>query len=226
MNNDEIAELFETELSIESNPNLREPQSQGWKASRDHFAQSTEHAILQIPVGCGKTGLMALLPFQIARGRVLIIAPNVEIRRRISTDLDAANADCFWKKTAIMRDLSNGPFVAVLDGRDANVHDCEDSHIVVTNIQQLASSADRWLPAFTQDYFDMILVDEGHHNIAPSWQRVFEAFPQAKVISLTATPFRSDGQAVEGTRIYSYPFSRAMMMGYIKRMTVGERSAG
>jgi len=219
MNNEEITELFKTELNVESSPNLREPQSQGWRAARDHFAQSGEHAILQIPVGCGKTGLMALLPFEIARGRVLVIAPNVEIRRRISADLDAANADCFWNKTAVMRDLSHGPFVAVLDGRDANVHDCQESHIVVTNIQQLASSADRWLPAFPEDFFDMILVDEGHHNIAPSWQRVFEAFPKAKVISLTATPFRSDGQAVEGKRIYSYPFSRAMMMGYIKRIT-------
>jgi hypothetical protein len=28
-------------------------------------------AILQIPVGCGKTGLMALLPFETAQDRVL-----------------------------------------------------------------------------------------------------------------------------------------------------------
>ena len=52
------------------------------------------------------------------------------------------------------------------------------------------SRADRWLPAFPDGFFDMILVDEGHHNVAPSWQKVFEKFPDAKVLSVTAT--RSD----------------------------------
>src|SRR5205823_2452523 len=40
----------------------------------------------------------------------------------------------------------------------------------------------------------MILVEEGHHNVADSWRKVFTRFPDAKVISLTATPFRSDGE--------------------------------
>jgi hypothetical protein len=34
-----------------------------------HFRNSTDHAILQIPVGCGKTGFMALLPFETAQRR-------------------------------------------------------------------------------------------------------------------------------------------------------------
>lgn len=219
MNSDEIAELFRQEVKIEGNPNLREPQVGGWLAARAHFSSSNEHAILQIPVGCGKTGLMAMLPFGIANGRVLVIAPNVEIRRRIVADLDVASPDCFWNKAGLLRDLRRAPFVAELDGPDANVHDCQESPIVVTNIQQLASRADRWLPAFAEDFFDMILVDEGHHNVAPSWQRVFERFPSAKVASLTATPFRADGVQVEGVRIYAYPFGEAMRRGYIKKIT-------
>ena len=31
----------------------------------------------------------------------------------------------------------------------------------------------------------MILVDEGHHSAAESWQKVFRRFPDAKVVSLT-----------------------------------------
>ena len=64
----------------------------------------------------------------------------------------------------------------------------------------------------------MILVDEGHHNVAPSWAKVFERFPRAKVISLTATPFRSDGVRPVGEVIYRYPFFEAMMNGYIKNV--------
>lgn len=114
--------------------------------------------------------------------------------------------------------MTAGPYVAVLDGRDANVHDCDGSHIVLTNIQQLASSADKWLPLFADNYFDLILVDEGHHNAAPSWKKVFEKFPNAKVVSLTATPFRSDSREIEGELVYRYSFKRAMLKGYIKRL--------
>ena len=220
MTDEEIARFFNTTRPfIQGNPDLRDPQVEGWFRTRQHFRNSSEHAILQIPVGCGKTGLMALLPFETAQGRVLVIAPNLEIRRGISTSFDVAGRECFWTSTRVLTDVSHGPFTAVLDGQDANIHDCENSHIVVTNIQQLASRADRWLPAFADDFFDLILVDEGHHNVARSWERVFERFPNAKVVSLTATPFRGDGREIAGERVYAYPFRTAMVRGYIKQIT-------
>jgi len=117
-----------------------------------------------------------------------------------------------------LSDLAQGPFRAVLDGPDANIHDCTESHFVVANIQQLASSADRWLPQFPPNFFDMIVVDEGHHNVADSWRRVFDRFPNAKVVSLTATPFRSDGRRLEGDLIYRYPYAQAMLEGFIKQI--------
>ena len=61
--------------------------------------------------------------------------------------------------------------MAKLDSRDANIHDCTESDFVVTNIQQLVSSADRWLPQFPPDFFDMIVIDEGHHSAAESWRK-------------------------------------------------------
>ena len=220
MTNDEVGKFFnEAPVFIVGNPDLREPQAEGWVHTEQHFRQSSKQAILQIPVGCGKTGLMAILPFKVAQGRVLVIAPNLEIRRGISTAFDIAGLDCFWTSRRILTDVSHGPYTAVLDGRDANIHDCTESHIVVTNIQQLASRADRWLPVFPVDFFDLIMVDEGHHNVAESWGRVFDRFPNAKVISLTATPFRSDGRQIAGELVFSYPFRKAMVRGYIKQIT-------
>ncbi len=212
-------EIFQkSDYNIVANGKLREPQIGGYLAVVNFFGKNKGHVILQIPVGCGKTGLMSILPFGISTGRVLIIAPNLEIRKNITDELDITSTKCFWKKTGVLQDCKNGPFVAMLDGK-ANIHDCNDSHFVVTNIQQLASSADKWLPDFTDDYFDLILVDEGHHNVAPSWTKVFTKFRKAKIVSLTATPVRSDGQKVEGETIYRYPFSRAMIKGYIKDIT-------
>jgi excisionase family DNA binding protein len=211
--------LFQTALAnIESNDLLREPQREAHRAVREHFAASDTPAIIQIPVGCGKTGIISTLPFGVASGRVLVIAPNLTIRKGIFDALDITNRECFWTKTRVLSAFSDGPYVAVLDGVDANLHDCIESHFVVTNIQQLASSADRWLPQFPENFFDMILVDEGHHAAAESWQKVFRRFPEAKVVSLTATPFRADQRALEGDVIYKYPFARAMMNGFIKQI--------
>jgi superfamily II DNA or RNA helicase len=212
-------DIFQKSIyNIVGNNNLREPQVEGYLAVANFFKKNNGHAILQIPVGCGKTGLMSILPFGVANGRVLIIAPNLEICKNIADELDINSVKCFWKKTGFLKDYKNGPFVAVLNDK-ANIPDCEDSHFIITNIQQLASSADKWLPNFSDDYFDLILVDEGHHNVAPSWTKVFEKFKNAKIVSLTATPVRSDGQKVEGETIYRYPFSKAMMKGYIKDIT-------
>ena len=211
--------LFRTlTADVEGNQRLREPQRDAHRAVRRHFNNDSEHVILQIPVGCGKTGIIATLPFGIARGRVLVITPNLTIRKGVANALDMSNSGNFWRRTGVLHDFSSGPYCAVLDGVDANLHDCNESHFVVTNIHQLASSANRWLPQFPPNYFDMILVDEGHHNVAPSWMKVFECFPNAKVVSLTATPFRGDGVRPAGKVIYRYPFTRAMVNGYIKQI--------
>lgn len=211
-------DVFQSVANVEGNKKLRDPQREAHKRTREHFESSNDHAVLQIPVGCGKTGIIATLPFGIALGRVLVITPNLTLRTNAFEALDITSPKCFWKRASVLSSLDRGPYVALLDGDDANVDDCVRSHFVVTNIQQLASSADRWLPKFPPNFFDMILVDEGHHNAAPSWRRVFERFPHAKVVSLTATPFRSDQKKVEGQVIYRYPFTQAMMNGYIKRI--------
>lgn len=203
---------------VEANDLLREPQREAHRAVREHFASSKEPGILQIPVGCGKTGIMSTLPFGIADGRVLVITPNLTIRKGVQDALDITNRECFWTKTRVLSDFTAGPWTAVLDGPTANVHDAIESDFVVTNVQQLASRADRWLPKFPPDFFDMILVDEGHHAPAESWQKVFRRFPKAKVVSLTATPFRADEKQLHGTLLYRFSFTKAMVQGYIKQI--------
>jgi excisionase family DNA binding protein len=75
-------ETFFTNLSfnIEDNQSLREPQREGYLRVSDFFRAGKNKAIIQIPVGCGKSGLAAILPLGIAKGRVLVIAPNITIK--------------------------------------------------------------------------------------------------------------------------------------------------
>lgn len=200
---------------IANNPLLRVPQREAYLAAHLHFMQSSEHAIIQLPVGCGKTGTMAILPFGLARGRALVITPNLEITNVVAENLDYTSAKSFYRKARVLENGS-GPAAAILNA-EANLLDCDNAAFVIANIQQLvANDASKWLGRLPQDYFDLILVDEGHHNIASSWQRVFEHFPSAKVTSFTATPLRSDGQAVEGRRIYRFPIAEAIRDGYVR----------
>lgn len=210
------AEIFWcAKTNIRDNLALRLPQREAYIAAARHFSQSSEHAIIQLPVGCGKTGTMAILPFGIASGRSLVIAPNLEIRDTLRRNLDYSSPDCFYRKAKVLTN-GGGPTAAVLDA-EANLADADGADFVITNIQQLSGKdTSKWLSNFPPDYFDFILVDEGHHNVAESWQNVFEHFSRAKVTSFTATPLRSDGRRVEGQRIYHFPIAAAIREGYVK----------
>ena len=214
-------EAFFTELdfNIEGNASLRDPQREGYLRTFEFFQAGKNKAILQIPVGCGKTGLAALLPIGIARGRVLIIAPNITIKDGLYEAMDIMNRPkCFWRKFGVLTDsqMISGPIACTLD--TGNITVAMKCHIVITNIQQLATTIEKWLVQFPDDFFDMIIIDEAHHSAAESWKKVLARFPKAKVIHMTATPFRSDRQEIDGELIYRYPFRSATLKGYIKRL--------
>lgn len=210
----EVKEFFDrTFVSIHGNHLLREPQREGYQAIVDHFEDDEAPCYIQLPVGCGKTGLMGIAPFGVSAGRVLIVAPNLTVRDTVMQELDISNPECFYPKRGVFTP-TRGPFLSLLKP-GANIHDCDNAHIVVANIQQFVGASNKWYERLPRNYFRMILVDEGHHNVAQSWRRLFEYFKEARVVSFTATPVRADGQKVEGKRIYSYTYTRAMLMGFI-----------
>ena len=207
------------EFNVEANDALREPQRDGYLRTYEFFRAGKNKAILQIPVGCGKTGLAALLPLGLAEGRVIVIAPNLTIKNGLYDAMDITNRQkCFWRKLGVLTQdqMVAGPLACTLDS--GNVSVATKSHIVIANIQQLATSVDKWLTQFPGNFFDMIVIDEAHHSAAASWQKVIEHFPNAKVIHMTATPFRSDRQEIDGELVFRYPFRSATLKGYIKRL--------
>lgn len=214
MDNQEIAEFFSnTQVNVLNNAALREPQREGYFSIRKHFCDSEDHCYVQLPVGCGKTGLMGLTPFGVAKGRVLVVTPNLQIRANVLKELNVSDPNCFYSKRNVFVPTT-GPFISELK-TGANTHDCDNAHIVAANIQQFAGVNNKWYEAFPKDYFALILVDEGHHNVADTWQRLFEYFSDARVASYTATPVRSDGKHAVGTRVYSFTYRRSMLLGFI-----------
>lgn len=207
------------DVNIGGENSLREPQRDGYLAAHDFFRAGKNNAIIQIPVGCGKTGLTSILPLGIAAGRVLVIAPNLTIKDELFNAMDISNRQkCFWRKTGVLtpEQMQTGPIASTLDS--GNISVARKAHIIITNVHQLATNEDKWLSQFSEKFFDMIIVDEAHHSAARSWEKAIEKFPSAKVIFLTATPFRSDGKQLKGELIYRFPFKTATLRGYIKRL--------
>ncbi len=205
--------------NIENNPALRDPQREGYLRTYEFFKAGKNKALLQIPVGCGKTGLASLFPLGLAAGRAIVIAPNLTIKDGLYDAMDITNRQkCFWRKSGVLtsEQMTAGPLACTLDSGNMSV--ANKCHIVITNIQQLATNADKWLAQFPDNFFDMIIVDEAHHSAAASWQKVIDRFPNAKIILMTATPFRSDKQKIDGELVFRYPFRSATLKGYIKRL--------
>lgn len=218
--NQSVESFFRSlDVNIEGDNTLREPQREGYLRVNDYIRAGKNGAIIQIPVGCGKTGLAATLPLGLAAGRVLVVAPNLTIKNELFDAMDIGNRQkCFWRKTGVLKpeQMIAGPLACTLD--TGNITVAKKCHIVITNIHQLAINEDKWLMQFPENFFDMIIVDEAHHSAAKTWEKAIERFRNAKVIFLTATPFRSDRKEIKGELVYRFSFRSATLKGYIKRL--------
>lgn len=65
---------------------------------------------------------------------------------------------------------------------------------------------------------DVVIIDECHRSKAKSYEKILEWYPEAKVIGLTATPFRTDGKPlgdVYETIVHPVKIRELMEMGYL-----------
>lgn len=96
--------------------------------------------------------------------------------------------------------------------------------IVVGSVQSMMR--EKRLNQFPNNYFNTIIIDEAHHCISESYQKVLRHFPNAEVLGVTATPDRGDMQnlgTVFESLAYEYTLPRAIKEGYlspIKAVTI------
>ena len=153
---------------------LRPYQEEAKNAIFEQWKNGTRRTLLVLPTGCGKTIVFAKVTEDCVRhgNRVLVLAHRGEL-------LDQA-ADKIRKTT--------GLGCAVEKAEES----CQGSwfRIVVGSVQTLMR--EKRLNQFPEDYFNTIIVDEAHHCISDSYQRVLKHFPDANVLGVTATPDRGD----------------------------------
>ncbi|MFG2717160.1 DUF3427 domain-containing protein [Streptomyces sp. NPDC048416] len=55
----------------------------------------------------------------------------------------------------------------------------------------------RTLEQFAPDHFDIIVIDEFHHGVSPTYRKILDHFRPLELIGLTATPERMDGKNIQ-----------------------------
>jgi len=187
---------------------LRDYQEEARTAIANEWEKGVKKTLLVLPTGCGKTIVFSkVIEDRVKLGeRVLILAHRSEL-------LDQAS-DKLAKATGI--------FTATEKAEQS----CLNSwfRVVVGSVQTLQRP--KRLAQFDKDYFDTIVVDEAHHCISDSYQRVLEHFSNANVLGVTATPDRGDmrnlGSYFESLA-YEYTLPKAIKNGYlspIKALTI------
>lgn len=206
--------------SIDGNQRIRTPQLEAFQALQAHYqAGSGEREVgIILPVGCGKSGTIAISPFAYRSRRTLVVAPGIAIAQQLAADFDPSNASMFYQKCHVLTDAPY-PEPVEIRGTESNRSDLDEAEVVITNIQQLQGGAtNRWLQSLPSDFFDLILFDEGHHSVAETWSTLKDHFPEAAIVNFSATPLRADGQLMAGRVLYSYSIYRAIQAGYVKRL--------
>lgn len=190
---------------------LRPYQQEARTAVENEWDAGNSRTLLVLPTGCGKTIVFAKISEDRVRqgDRVLILAHRGEL-------LDQA-ADKIKTATGLMCSTEKAE------------QSCLDSgsmwyRITVGSVQSLMRESR--LSRFDRDYFNTIIIDEAHHAVSDSYQRVLQYFDSARVLGVTATPDRGDMRElgnVFDTLAYEYTLPRAIKEGYlspIKALTI------
>lgn len=187
---------------------LRPYQSEAKEAIFQEWDKGVLRTLLVLPTGCGKTIVFAKVTEDCVRrgDRVLILAHRGEL-------LDQA-ADKIAKATKLGCATEKAE------------QSCLGSwfRVVVGSVQTLMR--EKRLGQFPADYFNTIIIDEAHHSISDSYQKILAHFDEARVLGVTATPDRGDmknlGQVFDSLA-YEYTLPKAIKAGYlspIKALTI------
>ncbi|MCU4568838.1 DEAD/DEAH box helicase [Acinetobacter ursingii] len=213
----------DTTVNIVGNNKLRSPQIEAYIKIQDYFEHNPQgEALVVLPTGTGKSGLISIAPYGTSNGRVLIITPGLVTKESISKTQESLK-DNFWINFDVIFGSNNLPVICEFTPDITDEH-LASSNIIYSNIQRVISQSENCLKnRVPHDFFDMVIIDESHHSAASSWEAILGYFNTAKKLHVTGTPFRGDGLPIPGEKIHETPLSEVMrdkFVKYLKKETV------
>ena len=155
---------------------LRPYQQTAITQINEQFQAGKRSVLYQLPTGGGKTVIFSdIISTAVqASKRVCVLVHRVELLNQAAETLRSLG-------------IPNGRIKGkVRYDPQFSVH--------VASVQTLSRNTNAYPP----DLFDLLVIDEAHHAVAGSWDRVIKRFRTAKVLGVTATPCRLDGRGLGG----------------------------
>jgi superfamily II DNA or RNA helicase len=173
-----------------------------------HNGETNGACLINMPTGSGKSGVITCVCRCLDNiASALVLSPRVAIRDQLFSDIDSG----FFNIIDEDSDKKNSPNL-ITDNTSLNLIDDYHNGTYVLTIQKLISIYKNQNDSFNSisDDIDIILVDEGHYEPAPTWGATIRKINAPKII-FTATPFRNDLKAFDISidHTYCYTYSQA-----------------
>jgi superfamily II DNA or RNA helicase len=150
---------------------LRPYQSDLRDRIRQEYKRGKRAPLVVLPTGGGKTIIFCDIAERVRANnkRAIILVHRAELMRQTSEHLIRLGV----------------PHGLIAPGKTTS-----QEPIQVASVQTLTRRLDRTPTP------DLIIIDECHHALAKSWQKIIDKFSKSRLLGVTATPIRLDGQGL------------------------------
>ena len=179
---------------------LRPYQEEAKDAIFAEWNNGNKKTLLNLATGLGKTVVFSKVAEEFAKKdkKVLVLAHRAELLDQAADKIkNITGFDVSYEK-------------ASQTSLDSN------ASITLGSVQTV--SKDKRLEMFDKHYFDAVIVDEAHHCMSPSYQKVLKHFNDAYVLGVTATPDRGDKKVLSeyfNSEAYEYGIRQGIENKYL-----------
>jgi superfamily II DNA or RNA helicase len=209
---------FRTGDEKSGSPGLRTPQVGALHAISAHFAvgQAFDPATVVLPTGTGKTETMLATQVYRRLERTLVLVPSGVLRGQIGEKF--ASLGVLPDAEVVAKEIPR-PRVAIITAGIKGAAEArsiiEQANVIVA-LPNTIQASDREAADCLIDGCSDLIIDEAHHVTAKTWQVIHERFKAKRIIQFTATPFRRDGERMDGKIIFNYKLGDAQAADYYR----------
>lgn len=205
---------------VHPNSGFRKGQIGALYALSAHFIERADPAIISLPTGYGKTAVMQSIGFLLKASRILIIVPTSALRTQTAKSFRTLET---LRRLSVLptTDVLPSPNIVMVEERMTSVDQWEamvDADVVITTPHS-ASPEIEGIVAPPDGFFDLVLIDEGHHSVAKTWSTFIHNMQSARHVLCSATPFRRDRLQLPGKLIFYYSLRKAVEEKAFGRVT-------
>lgn len=197
---------------------LRPPQIGALHSILAHINNAEDKAIVVMPTGTGKTETMLATLISNCCKKLLVSVPSDSLRSQIAQKFITLG---LLKEYGIADKTCQNPIVGIVNSGFDTPQDLQnfiDNCNVVVSTMTLLTDFSVQQKEILNNSFSHFFVDEAHHSEAKTWKELINKFDKEKVFLFTATPFRNDGQTLQGKQIFNFSLRKAQEQKYYKQI--------